>query len=123
MEFFEKAVSKSKEYAKVVEQKAGEAYDIARTRYKIMELKNQISRRYEDIGRAVYARERGELQEDDECPEVENLMGELDLMNAELENLRKNLADLKGERICEQCKANISKEDAYCRYCGAKTDA
>ena len=60
MEFFEKAVSKSKEYAKVVEQKAGEAYDLAKTRYKIMELKNQISRRYEDIGRAVYAREHGE---------------------------------------------------------------
>lgn len=122
MEFFEKAVSKSKEYAKVVEQKAGEAYDIAKTRYKIMELKNQISRRYEDIGRAVYARERGEPQ-DDECPEVENLLGELDLMNAELENLRKSLAELKGERICAQCKANICKEDAYCRFCGASTDA
>jgi len=122
MEFFEKAVSKSKEYAKVVEQKAGEAYDLAKTRYKIMELKNQISRRYEDIGRAVYAREHGE-QQDGDCPEVENLIGELDLMNAELDNLKQNLAELKGERICAQCKGNIGKEDVYCRFCGEKTDA
>lgn len=119
MELFEKAVSKSKEYAKAVEQKAGEAYDLAKTRYKIMDMKNQISRRYEDIGRAVYEHERSDSQEDGQA-EIEGLIGELDMLNAELENLRENLASLRGERICCNCKTNIGKDDAFCRCCGNK---
>lgn len=121
MEFFEKAVSKSKEYAKVVEQKAGEAYDNARTRYKIMETKNQISRRYEDIGKLMYTELKGS-EKTAENTEIDGIVYELDMLSAELYTLEENLASLKGERLCTNCKASICKEDPYCRYCGAKME-
>ena len=39
-----------------------------------------------------------------------------------IEDMKKELQSLKGEKTCPRCGESVGEDDAYCKSCGAKME-
>lgn len=121
MEFFDKLGKKASEAYKVTADKTGKLAKEAKLRMKMGELKSEINKIYEDIGKKIY--ENHVLEEkEDISNQIEEQCTKIDCLSDEIESILKQCLELKDKRQCPNCYAEIEKDVKFCPECGAKQD-
>ena len=121
MEFFDKLGKKASEAYKVTADKTGKLAKEAKLRMKMGELKSEINKIYEDIGKKIYKNHVLEEKEDI-SNQIEEQCTKIDCLSDEIESILKQCLELKDKRQCPNCYAEIEKDVKFCPECGAKQD-
>lgn len=95
---------------------AGQMLDTAKLNMKIFDLKGDIDRDLQAIGRMVYDAHRG--QETDHVA-MDSLLAGIDEKSTAIETLRERVAVLHRSKTCPACGMVCGQEDKFCRGCGA----
>ena len=119
MSFFEDAFIGAKEIGSAVSKKTGQLVDTAKLRMTAADINNEINKRYEALGKAVYeARKSG--------TDIDGIIGEcvvsIDALNDRLDEVNDRLAGMKNRTCCTSCGASIDTQALYCSRCGAKIE-
>lgn len=106
--------------AKVIGEKADDFLEIQKVNGRVSSEKRQIERNLEKLGALVYQRYVDGEQMDLELSEVCDEITQHKMMKARYEE---RLAELKGQKICSACGKSLTKDAAYCSYCGAPCES
>lgn len=117
MSVFDEVVVGAKNAAKTVGKKASDIVDVSKLRIVSAELNNEISKRYEALGRVIYDSKK-------EQTDVEGLVDEcvksIDALYAKLDENNEQLAKMTNKRTCKNC-GNVNVNDAiFCSKCGVR---
>ena len=116
-EFLEDLGKRLGETAELVTNKAGEAIEIQRIKSQMRELARGNAVDLMDLGKAVYDRYlSGDVLDDDAKALCDAIKGRKESI-AEYE---KKIAKIRGAFECAGCGKMVSKDMAYCPYCGEK---
>lgn len=113
----EKIFSDLKNSVNSAVKRSGELLEISKVKMAVADTKNEIGRKYRELGEKVY---EAHQEDADTATEVEGIIWELDELFEVLKSHEMKLASLKKEKICENCKQSSDMEAAYCSKCGAK---
>lgn len=116
MDFFGKLGETLTETGKDVSQKVTDLTEITKLKMEIRSKEDSVRRQFTEIGKQYY-----ELHKDD----AEPLFEEISLINETLqkiEELRGEVAERKGKKICPSCGAPNDAEASFCNKCGAKCE-
>ena len=86
---------------------------------KIEAAKSRIEADYTDLGRAVYAAAGTELSDPAAKAIAEKIRGE----EAEIEAIRAEMQAIEAVPLCAVCGREIKESDAFCPWCGTRTNA
>lgn len=100
-------------------KKGSEIAQSAKLSKKVFDIEGDINILMQKIGQMVYDTHCG-IEVDAE--ELEAKLGEIDGKKAELAEAQEELAVLKNTRKCDCCGEDVSKEDKFCKNCGAVLD-
>lgn len=117
MELFDKLSDTIVSVSKDATQKAKNISDIARLRMEIRSKKEYIRKLYTEIGRFYY-----EAHKDDAEREFDDQMALIKDSLEVLEELHKQLGQIKGTLRCDKCGQDMPIGADYCSKCGAKLD-
>ena len=107
-------IEKAKELAQTASEKSQEFYQISKLKIEIGELKLKRDKNFNAIGKQVYdAKKAGE-----ELPSFDALVEEIDLLNADIEEKKDAISEIKNSKRCPNCGADISEDDPFCAKCG-----
>ena len=96
---------------------AGNLVDVTKLNLQIFDLNGDANDLLQQAGQMVYNAHLGE-ETDDEV--LEAILSELDVKNAQIEELKERVALLKNSRPCPGCGMLCGKEDRFCKSCGAQ---
>lgn len=117
MGLFEDVVVNAKSAVDVVGKKASKIVDVSKLRISAADLNNEISKRFETIGRTVYeAKKTGNDSSDlitESVAAIDDLYEQLDAVNSQLASAREKL-------ICKNCGQVNEQGAVYCSKCGQK---
>ena len=117
MDFFDKLGQKASEAYKVTADKTGKLAKETNLKFKMSDLKNQISDIYEEIGKLIYEQHVREENIDVE-KQIEEKCTKIDVLSDEIESILKECMELKNKRQCPKCQTQIDKEVKFCPECG-----
>lgn len=116
MDFFSKIGDTITSTGRDVSQKAKELTGLAKLNMDVRSKEEYVLKQYSEIGKRYY-----EMHKDDAEPQFE----EMSLIKAaleEIEDLKNEIAEMKGLKHCTSCGAIMGAEDAFCTKCGAKRE-
>ncbi len=113
MEFFDKLGETLMTAGRDVSQKAKELSGAAKLNLDIKAKEDFVQKQYTEIGRQYY-----EAHKDDDSTEFEQFASIREALES-IEQMRKDLLELKGAKACPQCGAKMSEDAAFCSECGA----
>ncbi len=103
--------------ADAVGKRATQLVDVSKLRIHAADLNNEISKRFESLGRAVYEAKKTDNDASDLIAEsarsIDELYEQLDAVNAQLAAAREKL-------ICKNCGQENPQGSVYCSRCGHK---
>ena len=99
-----------------VSQKAKDLSGTAKLTLDIRSKEDQVQKLYAEIGRQYVE----EHKEDD--PAAYEEMAQIKELLTAIEDMKKELLDLKGAKVCPRCGEEVQATDAYCKCCGAKIE-
>ena len=109
--------------AKIVVDKAGKQTDkvleISKLKYQSIQLQNELSHLYEQLGVATYAKM---VQEADNGDLIASLGDEITEVRAALEVVEEKISEQKNLRTCPNCGAKLPREAVFCSSCGTKLE-
>ncbi|MDE6727839.1 MAG: hydrogenase maturation nickel metallochaperone HypA [Oscillospiraceae bacterium] len=117
MSFLDNVINTTKNAAATAGKKTDEAFRISKLKVKTTQLNNDIKDKYEKLGALVYEMAKSG-NKDNEA--FDALIEEIDAANAELEDIGRQLDELKGVVACAGCGAKTAVDNAFCPKCGAK---
>ena len=107
--------------AKNVVDKAGKQTDkvveVSKLKYQSIQLQNELSHLYEQLGVAVYAKMTEEYDNGDL---LASLADEITEVRAALKVVEEKISEQRNEQICANCGAKSSRDAKFCPNCGAK---
>ena len=106
------------EKGKVVADKAKEMADVTRLKVQISSEESKIKEAYLQIGRLFCNRDMGEVPEEF-IPYVQIVANS----KAQIENLKGQISDVKGIKICPECGAENPLDATFCSACGSKVES
>lgn len=121
MDFWDKLTKKASDTYKGASEKTSKIARETKLKLKMNDNKSKINDLYEEIGKKIYqkhaANEEIDVKQDikEECERIDTLADEIEKCEQEILELRDN-------KQCPNCKAKISKNDAFCPSCGAKQE-
>ncbi|MCI5493270.1 MAG: zinc ribbon domain-containing protein [Lachnospiraceae bacterium] len=113
MEFFDKLGETLMTAGRDVSQKAKELSGAAKLNLDIKAKEDFVQKQYAEIGRQYY-----EAHKDDASTEFEQFASIREALES-IEQMKKDLLELKGAKACPQCGAKMSEDAAFCSECGA----
>lgn len=113
MEFFDKLGETLMTAGRDVSQKAKELSGAAKLNLDIKAKEDFVQKQYAEIGRQYY-----EAHKDDASTEFEQFASIREALES-IEQMKKDLLELKGAKACLQCGAKMSEDAAFCSECGA----
>ena len=116
MAFFDKLSETLTNASKDVSQKAKDLSGVAKLTMDIHTKEDQVQKLYAQIGKIYF-----EAHKDDDPAEYEQ-MAQIKEMLAAIEDMNKELCELKGTKVCPRCGQEVKAADAYCKSCGAKLE-
>lgn len=115
MDFFNKVSNTITSKSKDVAKKAKEIADVASLNSKINVQQDTITKTYADIGRYMY---NNLINNTDE--ELAQLYTVINTATDEVNRLKKEIDEIKGQKKCPGCGASVPAESKFCVSCGAK---
>ena len=116
MAFFDKLSETLTNASKDVSQKAKDLSGVAKLTMDIHTKEDQVQKLYAQIGKLYF-----EEHKDDESAAYEQ-MTQIKETLAVIEDMKKDLMELKGAKVCPRCGQEVKTADAYCKSCGAKIE-
>lgn len=116
MAFFDKLSETLANASKDVSQKAKDLSGTAKLTMDIHTKEDQVQKMYAQIGKLYF-----EAHQDDDPAEYEQ-MSQIKEMLAAIEDMKKELMELKGTKVCPRCGQEVKAADAFCKSCGAKLE-
>ena len=117
MGLFEDVVVNAKSAVDVVGKKAGKFVDISKLRISAADINNEISKKFEELGRAVYTAAKDGTDASNTISEnsavINDLYEQLEAVNSQLALARERL-------ICKNCGNENEQGAVYCSKCGSK---
>ena len=117
MDFFDKLGQKASEAYKVTADKTGKLAKETKLKFKMGELKNQVSDIYEEIGKIIYEQHVREENIDIE-KQIEEKCTKIDVLSDEIEAILKECMELKNKKQCSKCQTQIDRDVKFCPECG-----
>lgn len=117
MGILEDVMFNAKAAVNAVGQKAGQIVDVSKLRLNAADLNNEISKRYESLGRLVYDAKKTENSSSDL---VEECIAVIDDLYEQLDEVNDQIALIKNLIKCKSCGYENSQEAVFCSRCGAK---
>ncbi len=102
---------------KDVSQKVRDLTGIAKLNLDVKVKEDFVEKQYMEIGKQYF-----ELHKDDEEPLFEEMKLIQETLK-EMEQLKAEIADLKGKKKCSVCGAVVEQDAVYCNKCGAKCES
>ncbi|MDR0963091.1 MAG: zinc ribbon domain-containing protein [Clostridium sp.] len=116
MDILNKAGETITNKGKYVAKKAKDLAEIASLHTQITIQEYNVNRSFQELGKLYYEQVHAGASDD-----IAQKCGEIDAAVAEIERLKKTVMTLKGIRICPNCGAKITDQDAiFCSICAAK---
>ena len=119
MGLLEDVVVNAKEAVNAVGKKAGQMVDISKLRLNAADLNNEISKRFEALGRVIYDSKK---TENDSADLVNECITAIDELYEQLDAVNDQISALRSRVICKKCGAENPAEACYCNMCGSKLD-
>lgn len=117
MSFLDNVVNTTKNVAATAGKKTDGAIKTSKLKLKSSQLNSDIKNKYEKLGALVY--EMSKTGEKD-TEAFDAIIAELDAAKAELEDIEKQLDELRGRVTCPACGVKTDNDNAFCPKCGAK---
>lgn len=117
MDFFNKLGDVISETGKDVSQKVSDLTGIARLNMDVRKREDFVKKQYTEIGKQYY-----ELHKEDEEPFFEEIKLIRETLQ-EIDELKIQIADLKGKKKCPACGTVNEGDAVYCTKCGAKCES
>lgn len=117
MSFVDSVISTTKNVAATAGKKTDEAIRISKLKMKKSQLKSDMKSKYEKLGALVYEMAKSGEKETEA---FDALISEIDAAAAELEDVGKQLDELRGKVACPKCGVKTDNDNAFCPKCGAK---
>lgn len=116
MAFFDKLSETLTNASKDVSQKAKDFSGVAKLTMDIHTKEDQLQKMYAQIGKLYF-----ESHKDDETTDYEQMSQIKDTL-VTIEDMKKELNELKGTKVCPRCGQEVKMADIYCKSCGAKLE-
>ena len=116
MAFFDKLSETLVNASKDVSQKAKDLSGTAKLTMDIHTKEDQVQKMYAQIGKLYFEEHK------DDDPAVYEQMTQIKEALAVIEDMKKELMELKGAKVCPRCGQEVKAADAYCKNCGAKME-
>ena len=116
MAFFDKLSETLTNASKDVSQKAKDLSGVAKLTMDIHTKEDQVQKLYAQIGKLYFEEHK------DEEPAAYEQMPQIKETLAVIEDMKKELMELKGAKVCPRCGQEVKTADAYCKSCGAKIE-
>lgn len=117
MSFVDNVINTTKNVAATAGKKTDEAIRISKLKMKKSQLNSDIKNKYEKLGALVYEMAKSGEKETEA---FDALIGEIDAANNELDDISKQLDELRGKVTCTACGVKTDNDNAFCPKCGAK---
>ena len=103
--------------ARVAGRKAGQMVDVAKLNVQLFDLNGEFNDILRQLGQVMYHTHKGQSPDPDALPQ---LLAQADETAGKIADLKTRIADLRQAQTCPGCGAPCSKDDLFCRRCGAK---
>ena len=114
MAFFDKLSETLTNASKDVGQKAKDLSGVAKLTMDIHTKEDQVQKMYAQIGKLYF-----ESHKDDDPAEYAQI-AQIKEMLVVIEDMKKDLMELKGTKTWPKCGKEIDSKDTFCKGCGAK---
>ena len=108
---------KAKEVFDVACKKTGDAISAGKQRFDIAAMENRLEKAYNALGKECF---KAICENGTENETLKAAVEEIKDKIAEIEQAKKDLAEIKNKRICPKCSMAIEKTSVYCNFCGEK---
>ena len=108
---------KTEEVVDVVAKKTEQTVEVQKLKSQIGVMTRNNDRDYKDIGKIVYDKFKKGEEVDDAFLE---LCEAIAAREESIEELKRQIAEVKGLDVCQQCGEHIEPNAQYCPKCGAK---
>jgi rRNA maturation endonuclease Nob1 len=119
MDIIDKLKEMGSEAYKFTQESTTKIAKETKLKMKIAQNKSKINDYYEEIGKEIYKDHLCE-KETDVKEKVDELIGKIDGLTDEIEQIQVELLSLKDRKKCEACGKEIEKESKFCPECGSK---
>jgi hypothetical protein len=110
---------KTGEVVEVVADKTGQTLEIQKLKNQMRIMQRNNERDYKHIGKMIFHKFQNEEEMDDSYVELCETIAE---RIEKIEELKKQIAQLKGMDTCSECGATVEKHAKYCSNCGAEIE-
>ena len=117
MGLFEDVVVNAKSAVNVVGKKAGQFVDVSKLRISSADLNNEISKRFESLGRTVYEAKK---TDNDASDLVNECITAIDDLYEQLDAVNEQLVSMRAKQVCKNCGQENPQGADYCSKCAHK---
>ena len=114
MAFFDKLSETLVNASNNVSQKAKDLSETAKLTMDIHAKEDQLQKMYAEIGKKYFEAHKDDTDDEQMVQVKEALIA--------IENMKKELLELKGAKVCPRCGEEVKATDIYCKSCGAKIE-
>ncbi len=91
--------------------------EIAKSKYKLGEIKSDINDKFTQIGKLVY-----DSSDEDVTSKIEVICEEISELKSKAEDLENIINDIMNKKPCSACGEKVDKKYTYCPKCGENFD-
>lgn len=113
---FEKLKSKLSNAAVKTKETSGTMVEIAKLKYKLLEVNSNIDDNYKSIGKLVY----NSSDDEDISEKLKELSDKLTILIDTKNDMQSRYDDLLSKKQCPECEARMEKDFDFCPKCGYK---
>lgn len=117
--FGKKIIDKAEVVTEEITKKTEEAVEVQKIKSQMRVMERNNERDYKDIGKMIYDRYKSGEVVDAQFLELCEAIEERD---EEIAKAKREIAEIKGLDVCQNCKAHVEPGAAFCPSCGTKID-
>ncbi len=115
MGVFEDILVKARGAVDALGEKAGQFVDVSKLNIKHAELKADLKKEFESLGKMIYNCEKNHIDSASECS---NFISRIDGIYTQIKELKDQIATMKNKIICKSCNTFNSTGASFCSKCG-----